>query len=433
MATILLLSNADTELLAARASGAGYLTANPARLEPEALASLTAGADIIVLRLLGGRQAWPDGVAALLAPGQAAALPLVALGGEAAPDAELMALSTVPAGVVTEALGYLRAGGPENLRELSAFLSDTLLLTGEGFAPPQEMPDYGVHPLPDRAPEAPGPTVAVIFYRAHELAGNTAFVDTLCAAISQRGGTPLPVYCASLRTADPAFISLLQPASAVITTVLAAGGSAAADADNEGDWDAGVLARLGVPIIQGLCLTSSRAQWSESNAALTPIDAAMQVAIPEFDGRLIAVPFSFKEEGPDGIPRYVADIERAERLAGIAIRHARLAAIPNHTKRVALMLSSYPTKHARIGNAVGLDTPASAVRILTALREAGYDLGDGFPTDGDELIHALIAAFQISQTSCAVASSRTGELPPATSIPTVRTSCWPRSGSGTSC
>ena len=67
------------------------------------------------------------------------------LGGEAAPDAELMALSTVPAGVAAEALGYLREGGPGNLRELAAFLSDTVLLTGEGFAPPQPMPQYGVH------------------------------------------------------------------------------------------------------------------------------------------------------------------------------------------------------------------------------------------------------------------------------------------------
>ena len=105
----------------------------------------------------------------------------------------------------------------------------------------------------------------------------------------------------------------------------------------------------------------------------------MQVAIPEFDGRLIAVPFSFKEEGPDGIPVYVADRERAGRLAGIAVRHARLATIPNRAKRVAIMLSSYPTKHSRVGNAVGLDTPASAVRLLQALRDAGYDLGDGFP------------------------------------------------------
>ena len=63
--------------------------------------------------------------------------------------------------------------------------------------------------------------------------------------------------------------------------------AAAADATSEGDWDAGVLAGLDVPVLQGLCLTSSRAQWEASNAALAPIDSAMQVAIPEFDGRLV--------------------------------------------------------------------------------------------------------------------------------------------------
>jgi cobaltochelatase CobN len=234
--------------------------------------------------------------------------------------------------------------------------------------------------------------VAVVFYRAHELSGNTGFIDTLCAAIAARGATPLPVYCSSLRSADPGLADLLRPAGAVITTVLAAGGSAAADAGAEGDWDAGALAELGVPLIQGLCLTSSRAHWRDADGGLSPIDAAMQVAIPEFDGRLIAVPFSFKEEGPDGIPVYAADPERAARLAGIAVRHARLATTPNRDKRVAIMLSSYPTKHSRVGNAVGLDTPASAVALLRALRDAGYDLGDGFPDDGDTLIHTLIAA-----------------------------------------
>jgi cobaltochelatase CobN len=397
VATILLLSTADTELLAARASGAAYRTANPARIPldtPGALAALTDGVDIVVLRLLGGRQAWPEGVAAL----RAAGLPLAALGGEAAPDAELMALSTVPAGVAADALAYLREGGPANLRELAAFLSDTVLLTGEGFAPPEPAPAYGLHRLPAPAgavPPATGgirPTIAVIFYRAHELSGNTGFVHTLCDAIAQYGGVPLPVYCGSLRSAEPGLMDLLRPASAVITTVLAAGGSAAGDTGEEGDWDAGALAGLGVPIVQGLCLTSSRAQWAEADGGLSPIDAAMQVAIPEFDGRLIAVPFSFKEEGSDGIPVYAADPERAARLAGIAVRQARLAALPNSGKHVAIMLSSYPTKHSRVGNAVGLDTPASAVLLLRALRDAGYDLGDGFPDDGDALIHALIAA-----------------------------------------
>ena len=167
MATILLLSTADTELLAARSSGADYRTANPARIslgdragDPAGAARLTAladGADLVVLRLLGGRQAWPEGVAALRASG----LPLVALGGESTPDAELMSLSTVPAGVVAEALGYLREGGPANLRELAGFLSDTVLLTGEGFAPPQATPAYGRHTLPETPqtpPRPPAPT-----------------------------------------------------------------------------------------------------------------------------------------------------------------------------------------------------------------------------------------------------------------------------------
>ena len=55
------------------------------------------------------------------------------------------------------------------------------------------------------------------------------------------------------------------------------------------------------------------------------------------------------------------------------------------------MLSSFPTKHARIGNAVGLDTPASAIALLERLRAAGYAVEHDF-ADGDELIHALIAA-----------------------------------------
>src|SRR5205085_2111973 len=190
------------------------------------LDGLLTGVDVVVVRLLGGRKTWPEGVEALLGGGR----PVVLLGGEALPDAELMALSTVPAGVAAEALGYLREGGPENLRELARFLSDTVFLTGEGFAPPREMPAYGLHPLPapasphPRPSSSPAPVVAVVFYRAHELAGNTGFVDVLCGALAERGATPRAVFCASLRSAEPGLLELLEPADAVITTVLAAGG-----------------------------------------------------------------------------------------------------------------------------------------------------------------------------------------------------------------
>ena len=385
---VLLLSTADTELLAARGSGALYRTANPTRVEPAGMPALLDGVSVVVLRLLGGRRAWPEGVDAVLACG----LPVVLLGGEAAPDAELMAASTVPAGLVSEALAYLSAGGLDNLRELHRFLSDTVLLTGEGFAAPVAAAEFGVHGARPHDPARP--TVGIVFYRAHELSGNTAFVDDLCTALEARGVNALPVFCSSLRGADPALMTLLGRADALVATVLAAGGTHAAHAaagGAEDSWDAGALAALDVPVLQGLCATSSRAVWAGADAGLSPLDAAMQVAIPEFDGRLVTVPFSFKEAGADDIPLYRADPERTARLAGLAVRHARLHRIPVAQRKLAVVLSSYPTKHSRVGNAVGLDTPASAVVLLGALRDAGYTVGE-FPSDSDELIHTLIAA-----------------------------------------
>ncbi len=191
-------------------------------------------------------------------------------------------------------------------------------------------------------------------------------------------------------------LDLLTSADAMVTTVLAAGGAVPATVTAGGSddtWNVAHLAALDIPILQGLCLTSSRSQWHGNDDGLSPLDVATQVAVPEFDGRIITVPFSFKEIDDEGLISYVADPERCARVAGLAVRHARLRAVAPHDKRVAVVFSAYPTKHARIGNAVGLDTPASAVALLRAMRDAGYQIGDipGVDAqDGDALIHALI-------------------------------------------
>ncbi|WP_019202892.1 cobaltochelatase subunit CobN [Tsukamurella sp. 1534] len=390
---ILLLSTSDTDLLSAKASGADYRLANPARLSVELdLPGLLDGADIVVVRILGGRRYWESGLDALAASGK----PVVVVSGEQAPDADLMEASTVAAGVATEAHRYLAEGGPENLAQLYDFLSDTVLLTGNGFEPPVAAPQWGVI---DR-PASTGPRVGVLYYRAQHLAGNTAYIDALAEAIEQRGGTAVPIFCASLRTADDALYEELATLDTLVVTVLAAGGVNAAGAAAGGDdesWDVGRLAALDIPILQALALTTSREQWIAGDDGLSPLDVATQVAIPEFDGRIITVPFSFKEIGDDGLPAYVPDPERADRVAGLALRHARLRTVPNAEKRIALMLSAYPTKHARIGNAVGLDTPRSALELIRRLRAEGYDFGPSADIpgldadDSDAFIHAVIA------------------------------------------
>ncbi|MDH2416021.1 cobaltochelatase subunit CobN [Nocardioides sp. CER19] len=389
---IVLLSTSDTDLLSARASGADYVWANPARATDPELGSLADGADLVVVRLLGSpHDLWP-GLDAV----REAGTPLVVLGGEQQPSAELMELSTVPIGVAAQAHRYLAEGGPGNLTQLHAFLSDTVLLTGEGFEPPAAIPAWGFserQPVVGRAASASErvetrPRIGVLYYRAHEASGNNAFAHALADAIDATGrAVGVPVFAGSLRSAPDELYEALGTLDALVVTVLAAGGSVPAGASAGGDdeaWDVERMAALDIPVLQGLCLTSSRAEWEASDDGVTPLDSASQIAIPEFDGRLITAPFSFKEIDADGLPRYVADPERAARVAGIAVNHARLRRIPSHDKRLALVLSAYPTKHARIGNAVGLDTPVSAIRLLRRLRDEGYDLG------GDNVVTRIL-------------------------------------------
>jgi cobaltochelatase CobN len=425
-ASLLFITTADTEILAAARAAENLppgfpevRCANPTSIEDHRAfcEDTLPGTRAVLVRLLGGRKAWPEGFEELRRRCGSLGIPLLAFGGEAGPDAELTAASTAPAGAVAEAFEYLRHGGVGNTGNLFRFVADTLLFEGHGFEAPKDLPEVGVyHPRLSEASSLedlvathdPGkPTVGVIFYRAHWMGGNAGFVDALVDALEDAGVNALPVFCYSLRAdADgevPALYILEGRVDCLVTTVLAGGGSNAADARKEGspegwlDWEVPALEALGVPVVQGICTTGSRETWLASDAGLSPLDVAWQVAIPEFDGRVIGVPFSFKERLGDGSPvgapltLYRADGGRTERLAGLATRLARLGRVPNAEKKVAVLLSNYPTKHSRVGNAVGLDTPVSAVKLLGALRGAGYRV-DGAPDEGDALIHALIAA-----------------------------------------
>src|ERR687890_105547 len=423
---LLMLTTADTEILAAaRASEhlpddfPTLICTNPAELDnpAEFFERELPGARAVLVRLLGGRRAWPEGLEELRRRCVRLRVPLLAFGGGGGAGAGLGGVLTPPYGTVLEAFGYLRHGGVRNTENLLRFVADTVLMEGYGFEPASALPEVGVyHPgLPEISAveellarlDPARPTVGVIFYRAHWMSGNTAFVDALVEALEAAGADALPVYCYSLRGGPdgqvPALEMLRGRIDCLVTTVLAGGGSNAADAlrsdSPEGwlEWEVPALEELGVPVIQGISTTSTREAWLASDAGLSPLDTAWQVAIPEFDGRIIGVPFSFKERLGEGSPvgapltLYKAAPERTARLAGLAARFARLGRIPNSEKRVAVLLSNYPTKHSRVGNAVGLDTPVSAIKLLDAMREAGYKV-EGAPERGDELIHSLIGA-----------------------------------------
>ncbi|MCZ4500368.1 MAG: cobN [Marmoricola sp.] len=410
MVRLALLSTSDTDLLSARASGADWLLANPARPGHTDMAAAIEGADLVVARILGSPQDLCGGFRRIRETGK----PMIVLGGEQTPNALLMEESTVPIGIAADAHAYLAEGGPTNLANLHAFLSDTVLLTGTGFEPPEIVPAWGWSERPSSSGSEPVAStsaksrIGILFYRAHEVSGNAGFAHALADAVDATGeAIGLPIYSSSLRSAPDELFEALGTLDALVVTVLAAGGSVPAASSAGGDdeaWDVARIAALDIPVLQGLSLTSSRAEWEASDEGVSPLDSASQIAIPEFDGRIITAPFSFKEIDPDGLPHYVADPERSARVAGIAVGHARLRKLAPADRKIAVMLSAYPTKHSRVGNAVGLDTPVSAIRMLRRLRDAGYDLGepggevtryldlDDDTEAGNGLIHALIAA-----------------------------------------
>ena len=339
---------------------------------------------------------------------------------------EFAAGSTVPVAVIERATAYLQAGGVANLENLVRFVADDLLMTEFGSAPPVGLPRHGVyHPdLPREARitewldrrDPSRPTIGVLFYRAHWLSGNLDFVDALIDALESDGCNALAVFTDSLRetTAEgegaapawPAAFDLFYRGDERLIDVLVTTMSFAMAEVR--DWSRGgavhALEALDVPVLQAIASGSPRRQWEASPRGLGPLDTAMNVAVPELDGRIITVPISFKESPTSGAgsiaedaPRYVPELDRVARAAGLAAKTAALGRIPNARKRVAIILTNAPGKAARIGNAVGLDAPASLIRFFAAMREAGYWL-EGVPDDGDALIHALIDRCSYDET-----------------------------------
>ena len=120
----------------------------------------------------------------------------------------------------------------------------------------------------------------------------------------------------------------------------------------------------------------------------------MQVAIPEFDGRLIDGPVLVQGDRPgDGLPVYVADPERAARVAGLAVRHARLRRTPNSGQedRASCSPRTRPSTPASATRSAWT-RPASAVRAAEGACGTRATTVGEFPEDSDALIHTLIAA-----------------------------------------
>ncbi|MBC8037974.1 MAG: cobaltochelatase subunit CobN, partial [Rhizobiales bacterium] len=342
-------------------------------------------AKLIVLRLLGGASYWSYGLDQIAALAEARNIKLAVLPGDANPDAALTAHSTIAATHCERLHRYLAIGGEQNARAFLAYCHH-LLLNMAAPEPAAALPKAGIH----RDTATPGqPTAAIIFYRSVVEGSQTAPLDALSDAMQARGLGSVALYVSSLK--DEASAALVRETLARKNPDVILNATSFAVASGGGGDP---LAGFDCPVLQVVLAGSSEESWRGSSQGLGLRDLAMNVVLPELDGRIMSRAISFKadshwhEPTQCRIVTYRPVQDRVDFVADLAANWARLRRTAPQDRKVAIILANYPNKDGRIANGVGYDTPASTVAILNAMRDAGYSITD-YPDTGNGIIEEL--------------------------------------------
>ena len=357
-----------------------------------------AQAQVIILRLLGGKAYWPYGLEVIQETVERTGASVWVIPGDEQPDPGLMDCSTVSWVELNRFWQYWLEGGVENITESLKYATTISLKWESPVAAPQIIPRIGqLARSTSLSPQSS--RVAILFYRAHYLAGNIAPIEALCEALVALNLEPVALYVQSLQDLEvqTQLIEMCQgtdnisPVRVLINTT----SFALAKLDRE-TLNLSLWKTLNIPVIQAICSGGTQAQWAENLQGLSPRDMAMNVALPEVDGRIVSRAISFK-----AVKQFAAGLEtdvvsyqpvpnRVRFVADLAAHWVALGQTPVAQRKVALVLANYPNRNGRLANGVGLDTPESCVNILREMQAYGYELPE-FPQSSEALIERLTA------------------------------------------
>lgn len=414
--------------------------------------AVLAAAQVIIVRLIGGQSYWSYGLEVVEQTAKQTDATLIVIPGDERPDPTLISHSTTALSVVNQVWQYFIEAGVENYQNLLKFVAAKFLDAAIEYQPPQAVPRVGIYkpqfnpPAPAAAygsvaepyreasprtpavwgPNSPKPPkqeiwddeqtpggftqivktnwnhegrgksqgVAIVFYRAHYLAGNTAAIDALCNALSERNLTPVAIFVSSLKEPDVQSELIRYCRSGVdvlLNTTSFSIASLETDTPQVDLWET-----LDIPVLQVILSGGTKAAWEVGSQGLAPRDMAMNVALPEVDGRIITRAVSFKAvqaQNPflqTDVVVYEPEPSRINFVAELAARWVQLRQTSIADRKIALILANYPNRDGRLANGVGLDTPASCLEILKMLRAAGYTVSE-IPATSDELMQMLAA------------------------------------------
>ncbi|HEY9863828.1 MAG TPA: cobaltochelatase subunit CobN [Candidatus Obscuribacterales bacterium] len=349
-------------------------------------------AQVIILRLLGGRSYWSYGLEVLQDIFAKTKTQLIILPGEDRPDPDLMSHSTVSLSIVDQVWRYLTEAGVDNFANALLLIGNHIFNKNYPIIPPVTIPKVGYYPWNQTVKSDDYmATVGIIFYRAHYLSGNLDPIDALCQALVELNLKPVPVFVSSLRDPDLQREILTYFNSGIQLLINTTSFSISSTSEDESQPP---LFSLDIPVLQVILSGGSLEQWETNWMGLSPRDIAMNVALPEVDGRIISRVVSFKAVEnwhptlETNVVRYVAVQNRINFVAELAKNWVNLGQKTASKRRIAIILANYPCRDGRLGNGVGLDTPTSCIQVLKALEEAGYFL-ENPPATGEELIDQL--------------------------------------------
>ena len=322
-------------------------------------------------------------------------------------------------------LQYWLGGTAENLAALVRFhvrryaAGERTVYHALAPAPdPVIYPEVGVwHPslpglgLTDDATRLPRPraaaaTVWLLVGRSYLLAGNTAHYAAVVRALEARGLATRPMFASALDA---------RPALARYAGVEDEGGGAwravPNSSPNAGRVDAlvnltgfslvggpayndapaarSVLAALDAPYLALQTLEfQSVGEWRADARGLNPLQATLQVAIPELDGAVAPAVYGGKGRASAERPAAASEpvAERVEAVADRVAALVRLRRTPRSERKLAVVLFNFPPNAGNTGSAAYLNVFPSLYRTLHALAAAGYAV------DVPESVDALRAA-----------------------------------------
>jgi cobaltochelatase CobN len=343
--------------------------------------------------------------------------PIVCLGN----DPSLWMLSTVKPEIVATAYSYIVINGEENFKNMLLYLGKEVLGMDLMPEPPKQVAWEGLY-----HPDAPkyfenitsylkwykpdvSNTIGILFSR-HAWVNNTLDIENLLIKELEKNRlNVIPVFTYSVKDEELGSKGMFE----VVQENLIENGKSRIDAlikmspfflgQNRGNLNqtgiasSGVelLKKLNVPVFQPIISSyKTLEEWQSSNGLSN--DIGWGVAMPEFEGVIEPIIIGANNANADYSQRMPIE-DRVSKLAQRVSKWVTLREKPIHERKVAFILHNNPCAGVElgVGAAAHLDSLESVARILTMMKEAGYNVSS--PANGKELIENIMEKKALSE------------------------------------